>query len=72
MTITELIDQLKAYPGDMRIIKSKDDEGNAYHEVWKVEEAFAATYSLDDYYVEVCHPDDVDEYDDTTKVLVIT
>lgn len=82
-TVSELIEQLSQFPGDMRVLRARDDEWNAIYQVNAVEDSL--TEKPKEYMVELVNEDDVKagEYwnystdspmttDDFVKVVVIT
>lgn len=83
MKVSELIEQLSKYPGDMIVLRARDDEWNSIYQVNAVEDSL--TEDPTGYTVELVNEDDVEagEYwnystkspmttEDFVKVLVIT
>lgn len=83
MLVSELIALLSEYPGDMRVLRAKDDEWNSIYQVHGVDESLADNPL--DYDVDVANEEDVENgeffdwaqdremtVDDFVKVLVIS
>ena len=66
MKFNEYIKNLQALEaqgyGELEVIYAVDDEGNAYHSVWS-EPDLVMVEDLEEYYKEVIHPDDAEEYE---------
>lgn len=66
MKLNEYIKNLQALEakgyGELEVIYAVDDEGNAYHSVWS-EPDLVMVEDLEEYFMEVIHPDVVEEYE---------
>lgn len=76
MKVWELIEELKKYDPELRVVKQKDDEGNGYHFMYAVDDdCYIPKSDLESYYLEV-YPEEYLEEMELTKetceqVLVI-
>jgi len=57
MNVDQLIELLKEYPPDTKVLISRDPEGNGFAHLCEL----SYSHYSDDYEVEVYHPDDIDE-----------
>lgn len=77
MRVDELIEVLKTLPPEMLVWKSKDDEGNGYHEVDDVVRgSFIRTEELEQWEVEeVLQQNEFEDYEvdpsEMTEVVII-
>lgn len=56
--------------GDLFVITASDDEGNSYHKC-TYEPSVVEVEDLNEYYLGVIHPDDLEEYDETFKCILL-
>lgn len=68
MNVKELREQLELAPDERPVILSRDPEGNGYSELADVD--LAGLIERDGYYVGAIHPDDAEEHDVESAVIL--
>lgn len=66
----EVLLQLQKEHGNLDVVYSSDEEGNSFHKV-EYDPSLGIAEDLNEYFIEIIHPDDAEEYGLSPNCIII-